>query len=311
MTAHSEFSPKDIAKTLAIFDRIREAGSLGGWEECHALLWDNSENIRRYLYTFEIAGASDNSFIKSYVDDALARFFNTIDILAGKSTGKVLEIGANPYLFTILLKKLTNFDLTLTNFFSLSVYETEVGKGKQVIQSRAFDEEYEFDFLTLNIELSEYPFEDNAFDKILFCEVLEHIVVDPLKVFGKLRRVLKPGGELVITTPNAVRLINVAHMLQGKNFFDKYHAENGIYGRHNREFTLSEVTKLLESEGFKIKFSKTLDRYNYDLCDMFVDSYDEQIKLPYSGSQLREILKSVNASTDNRGDNIYIVAERI
>ena len=100
-------------------------------------------------------------------------------------------------------------------------------------------------------------------------------------------------------------------MLVGKNFFDRYYPQNGIYGRHNQEFTLSEVTRLLEAEGFEIKIAKTLDRYNYDEVEMFVDSYDEQTKLPWTGSQLIKMLKSLGAETQHRGDNIYVVAERV
>ena len=97
-----------------------------------------------------------------------------------------------------------------------------------------------------------------------------------------------------------------------EKIFDKYHPNNGIYGRHNREFSLSEVTRLLESEGFGIKVAETLDRYNYDVSDMFVDSYDEQTKLPWTGSQLLGILAAItNADVNNRGDNLYVVAERI
>lgn len=303
-------SPEDVAQTRATFARLKEVAKLGAWEERHSRLWMSADMIRRYLYSFEIVG-SDSSFIKAYVDDALARFFNTIDLLEGKTSGKVLEIGGNPYLFTLLLKNLCDFDITPTNFFSLSVYDTEVGKGQQKVRSVPFGEEYTFDYLTLNAELSEYPFKDETFDTILFCEVLEHIVVDPLRCFSKLRRVLRPGGQLVLTTPNAVRLINFAHMLAGKNFFDRYHPQNGIYGRHNREFTLSEVTRILESEGFEIKVAKTLDRYNYDAVEMFVDSYDEQTKLPWSGTALRNMLAQLNAETQHRGDNIYVVAVKV
>jgi len=289
-----------------IFARIKEAGALGRRNESRALLWGNGESIRRYLYSFAIVGSND-SFLKPYVDDALARFFNTIDLFA-ESEGKILEIGANPYLFTILLKNITSFDLTLTNFFSPNVYEDKVRSEKQRVQSSIYGEQYDFDYLTLNIELSQYPFKDDEFNKVIFCEVMEHLVIDPLKVFGKLRRILKRRGELVLTTPNAVRLINVAHMLAGKNFFDRYHPENGIYGRHNREFTLTELTSALESEGFEIKEGKTLDRYNYDQVRMFVDSYDKTEVLPWSGTKLIELLKTIGASTDDRGDNIYIVA---
>jgi SAM-dependent methyltransferase len=310
MSSIPNLSPQEVAETRATFARLKEVSKLGGWEERHARLWMNAENIRRYLYSFEIVG-SDSSFIKAYVDDAMARFFHTIDLLEGKTSGKVLEIGANPYLLTILLKNLTDFEITPTNFFSLSVYDTEVNSGRQEVRSVLFGEEYIFDYLTLNVELSKYPFEDGEFDTILFCEVLEHIIVDPIKCFGKLRQALRPGGQLVLTTPNAVRLINFAHMIAGKNFFDRYHPQNGIYGRHNREFTLSEVTRLLEFEGFKIKIAKTLDRYNYDVVEMFVDSYDEQTKLKWSGSQLRDMLASLDAETRHRGDNIYVVAERV
>ncbi len=293
-----------------IFARMKEAAKLGGWEERHALLWNNADIIRDYLYSFEIVG-SDSSFVKAYVDDAMARFFHTLDLLEGKTTGKLLEIGGNPYLLTILLKNLYDFELHLTNFFSLSVYDKEVVEGQQIIRSNTFDEEYTFNYHELNVELSDYPFKDSKFDTILFCEVLEHIVVNPLECFVKLRRVLKPGGRLILTTPNAVRLINFAHMLAGKNFFDRYHPQNGIYGRHNREFTLSEVCRLLTAEGFEIKLAKTLDRYNYNECEMFVDSYDEQTKLPWKGAELHTMLASLNADTEHRGDNIYVVAERI
>lgn len=310
MPLTSNASPQEVAETRATFARLKDVAKLGGWEERHARLWMNADKIRRYLYSFEIVG-SDSSFIKAYVDDAMARFFHTIDLLEGKTSGKVLEIGGNPYLLTILLKNLCDFEIIPTNFFSLSVYDAKVGRGRQKVRSVLFGEEYIFDYLTLNVELSNYPFKDGTFDTILFCEVLEHIVVDPLKCFGKLRRALRPGGQLVLTTPNAVRLINFAHMLAGKNFFDRYHPQNGIYGRHNREFSLSEVTRLLESEGFEIKIAKMLDRYNYDAVEMFVDSYDEQTKLKWSGAQLRDMLASLDAETQHRGDNIYVVAERV
>jgi len=313
MTSNKKYnaiSNEEVKRINNVLSSIRSFGLNDKWDERHKLLWKSADDIRQYLYSFEIAG-SDSSFMKAYVDDALARFFHTIDLLSGSTSGKILEIGANPYLLTVLIKKIADFDLTLTNFFSLNIYDKDIGAGEQVLVSASFKEEYIFKYSALNIELSDYPYKSNLFDKILFCEVLEHVVVDPLKIFSKLHNILKPGGELILTTPNALRLINFAHMIAGKNFFDKYHPENGVYGRHNREYSISEVIKLLEAEGFKIKFSKTLDRYNYDLCDMYVDSYDDQIKLPWSGAQLKNILELIKGDTKDRGDNIYIVAERI
>ncbi len=50
------------------------------------------------------------------------------------------------------------------------------------------------------------PFKDNSFDLIWCSEVIEHLE-DPAKSLAEFRRVLKPGGELIITTPNSYCLV--------------------------------------------------------------------------------------------------------
>ena len=47
----------------------------------------------------------------------------------------------------------------------------------------------------------EIPFNENTFDIIVSSEVIEH-VPDPYQAIEELFRVLKPGGTLVLTTPN-------------------------------------------------------------------------------------------------------------
>ncbi|MEK7530596.1 MAG: class I SAM-dependent methyltransferase [Patescibacteria group bacterium] len=43
------------------------------------------------------------------------------------------------------------------------------------------------------------PFGDNTFDRVLCVEVLEH-VKDPRRAFKEMKRVLKPGGKIVLST---------------------------------------------------------------------------------------------------------------
>ena len=78
------------------------------------------------------------------------------------------------------------------------------------------------------------------FDHILFCEVLEHLTNHPLRAVLQLKKVLKPDGMLVLTTPNAARLENVVAFIEGRNIYDPYSAY-GPYGRHNREYTRHEL----------------------------------------------------------------------
>lgn len=47
----------------------------------------------------------------------------------------------------------------------------------------------------------EMPFEDNTFDYVISSEVIEH-VPEPYKAIREIYRVLKPGGVMVLSTPN-------------------------------------------------------------------------------------------------------------
>ncbi len=49
------------------------------------------------------------------------------------------------------------------------------------------------------------PFEDGSFDVVWASEVIEH-VADTARFLSDVRRVLVPGGRLLVTTPNHPRL---------------------------------------------------------------------------------------------------------
>jgi SAM-dependent methyltransferase len=59
---------------------------------------------------------------------------------------------------------------------------------------------------------SRLPFDDGAFDGVILCDVIEH-VSDHIALIAELRRVVKPGGLVVILTPNANRLSSRIHFL--------------------------------------------------------------------------------------------------
>ena len=241
----------------------------------------------------------------------MARFLETVDLLPHDRRLRVLELGANPYFLTILIRRIFDYKVTLSNFFNPNIFASKTGHGFQSVLSAEFDESLSFDYAVMNLECSEYPFPDASFDVILFCEILEHLVVDPIPVFSKLRRLLAPGGEIIVTTPNAVRLVNVAHMFHGTNYFDRYHPEIGVHGRHNREFTVEELNVLLTDAGFKVTQCFTKDRHDYNRIPIATDNYGVPGILPYTKSGLEHRLSQIGADLNNRGDNIYLRATRL
>jgi SAM-dependent methyltransferase len=145
----------------------------------------------------------------------------------------------------MLLRRFRRYDLELANFFG--------GRGENIqrVQDDRTGESQEFRYREFNVEEDEFPYPDAHFDGVLYCEILEHLVRDPIAVFAEIHRVLKPEGWLVLTTPNVARRQNVMRLQRGQNMYDPY-SGYGPYGRHNREYTAGELSELLTHTGFGV-----------------------------------------------------------
>ena len=63
----------------------------------------------------------------------------------------------------------------------------------------------------------EIHFSDNSFDKVVLLEVIEHITKDQgIALLKKIHSLLKPGGELVLSTPNKRSLWPIIEFLMDK-----------------------------------------------------------------------------------------------
>jgi SAM-dependent methyltransferase len=164
--------------------------------------------------------------------------------------GRCLEIGANPYFTTALLMEFSKLELVLGNY-GTGESKAAVHTVRWVAPRTGTTVEHRLSQDLFNVETDRLPYPDGHFDVVLFCEVLEHLTNDPLPALIEIRRVLKPGGRLVLTTPNAACANNVLKVVQGKNVNDRYSAY-GPYGRHNREYTADEVAALLRMTGFSV-----------------------------------------------------------
>jgi 2-polyprenyl-3-methyl-5-hydroxy-6-metoxy-1,4-benzoquinol methylase len=94
------------------------------------------------------------------------------------------------------------------------------------------------------------PFTDAAFATVVAAEIIEH-VFDTEALARELVRLVKPGGWLVITTPNLVALSGRAQFLLGRSPRNiEFDASPGTSG-HIRYFTFETLETLLRRVGLK------------------------------------------------------------
>ena len=113
------------------------------------------------------------------------------------------------------------------------------------------------------------PFEDDSFDAVNFADVLEHLE-RPVEVLGELRRITRPGGSIVVSTPLKdglfKRLSEAANRMTRGRLFEAYyagkHTELDSDGRpimgqpaghdHISEMTLAELHQAAGRVGLEV-----------------------------------------------------------
>lgn len=214
-------------------------------------MW-SEEELREMIGSVRVEGAPAEE-MRIYVEADFKRFVYTLGLVPERAGQRILELGANPYFTTTLLSKFRDSELHLANFFGEGRRE-----AKQKVTIHRTGEVVEYSYKQFNIEEDRFPYDDDFFDVVLFCEIIEHLLSDPVHALAQIKRVLKPGGVLVLTTPNVARLDNVRKIIAGENVYDPY-SGYGPYGRHNREYTLEELRDLLTANGFDVRTMFTAD----------------------------------------------------
>jgi SAM-dependent methyltransferase len=183
-----------------------------------------------------------NSFFKSKFDDKrvleISSFLGVMDIALAKMGFEVYTYDIPEFQNNSTLNKLYNE----YNVHPSSGYLQEVWKNG-------------------------LPFPDNHFDAVIFSEIVEHLNFNPLPLFQEMNRILKKDGILYITTPNQVNLINRFKIISGRSIRNSItdsviqldQTRQTICGIHWREYTLSELTELLDVTGF----TKTRHKYSF------------------------------------------------
>lgn len=114
-----------------------------------------------------------------------------------------------------------------------------------------------------DLEVDSLAFPGEAFDVVLCCEVIEHMARDPMHVLAEVNRVLKPGGLLVLTTPNVTGYRGLAAILAGyMPYLYASYCRSGSLDRHHIEYSPHEILALMSAAGFEVRTLTTHDSWS-------------------------------------------------
>jgi 2-polyprenyl-3-methyl-5-hydroxy-6-metoxy-1,4-benzoquinol methylase len=98
------------------------------------------------------------------------------------------------------------------------------------------------DFVQIDFDNARVPFPDGSGDVVVAVETIEHLE-NPRAFFRELTRLTKPGGLIVVTTPNQRSLLSLLTLVT-KGEFNAFQEAPGLYPSH--------ITALLEIDLLRI-----------------------------------------------------------
>ena len=188
---------------------------------------------------------------REYVDQHSARLAKTLAVTPpGDASQSILEMGSYMQITPALKQKLGYGAVR-------GCYYGRRGRADRRLAESSGGDSFECIVDHFDAEKDRYPYDSESFDTVLCCELVEHLVNDPMHLMIEVNRILKPGGHLVLTTPNIISYRAVFAILNSYHpgFFTNYIKPNpsgDADARHNREYTPGEIHQLLTNSGFAI-----------------------------------------------------------
>ena len=233
---------------------------------------------------------------KQYAEIHLTRFEKTLAITPpGSADDRILEMGAYLQITPALKTKLGYGEVR-------GCYYGPAGEVDHRSVTSSSGEIFTCDVDLFDAEKDPFPYPDEYFSTVLCCELIEHLPSDPMHMMAEINRILKPGGHLVVTTPNIASLRALRAVLDGYHpgFFPAYikpaNPGDEVEARHAREYTPKEIHHLLLDAGFAVALLET----------------GEFRDVPRPEDQwILHLLERYILPTTLRGDGIYAVGKKL
>ncbi len=230
---------------------------------------------------------------RGYLETHMARLVRTLTMVPPPGrTRRALELGAYMQM-TPALGCVFGYDVR-------GAYEGPLGRVDQKSVFAGGKEVFRCETDLFDAERDVFPYEDGSFDLVLCCELIEHLLHDPMHMLLEINRVLADGGALLLTTPNIASYTAVARILNRKEhpqLFSRYADPKGEFQDteipHVREYTPDEVSDAAVAGGFEVEYLFTEKVAGYE-SDLY----------------FRDLLRQMDYPTELRGEQTYMRARK-
>jgi hypothetical protein len=202
-----------------------------------------AEHVLTQLLEAEKAKTCGQQSSQNYFEMHKVRFADILRLCRSQvpdASARVLDIGRSE--LTVYL--LNHFQ----NVHTLGLNPSIDDGGHREVSKMDTVPHITFDLLDSH-RTSDWP-KQEAFDLIVFSEVIEHLSVAPEFIFAFLGSLLADDGILICTTPNAADLAKRIRLFFGRNPYERLRLYANNPG-HVREYTGPELREIAESVGLR------------------------------------------------------------